>query len=82
MLSMARTKTEDKVRTAVAHVGETITEKAWTVGRDKKAEARKRWLWGLLQAGIGAGFTVFARRGASRAWTVVTGEQPPPAQKR
>ena len=46
-------KTEEKVRTAIARVGEGITEKAWTVGRDKKAERKKRLLWGVVQGATG-----------------------------
>ena len=70
-------KTEEKVRTAIARVGEGISEKAWTLGRDTKAERRKRLLWGLLQGTLGAAFTRAARRVGAKAWGVLTGEQPP-----
>jgi hypothetical protein len=70
-------KTEDKVRSVVARVGEEISEKAWTVGRDAKVEKRKRVAWGILQGALGAVATIGARRIGSRAWGVLTGEQPP-----
>jgi hypothetical protein len=70
-------KTEEKVRSAIARVGEGISEKAWTLGRDPKTEKRKRIAWGLLQGSLGAVATLGARRLGSRAWGVLTGEQPP-----
>jgi hypothetical protein len=70
-------KSDQKVRAAIARVGDGISEKAWTLGRDKKAERRKRLLWGLLQGAVGAAFTLAARRLGARAWGVLTGEQPP-----
>ena len=70
-------KTEEKVRSAIARVGEGISEKAWTVGRDPKTEKRKRLAWGALQGALGALATIGARRVGSRAWGVLTGEQPP-----
>jgi hypothetical protein len=70
-------KTEEKVRSAIAHFGEGIAEMAWTVGRDAKVERRKRLLWGLLQGMVGAAFTIGARRLGAKAWRVLTGEQPP-----
>ncbi len=70
-------KTEERVRSAIAQVGEGISEKAWSVGRDKKAERKKRLAWGALQGGIAAVFTLAARRLVAKAWGVLTGEQPP-----
>jgi hypothetical protein len=70
-------KTEEKVRSGVARVGEEIVEKAWTLGRDKKAEQRKRLAWGLVQGVVGAVFTLAARRVGAKAWGILTGEQPP-----
>jgi hypothetical protein len=70
------TKTEP-VRRAVARVGEGIQQKAWTVGRDKRAEQKKRLAWLGLSAGLGAVATLLARRLASKAWRVATGEEPP-----
>jgi hypothetical protein len=70
-------KTEQKVRSAIARVGDGISEKAWSVGRDAKAERRKRLAWGALQGAIGAAFTIAARRIGAKAWGVLTGERPP-----
>jgi hypothetical protein len=70
-------KTEDRVRSAIARAGEELAEKAWTVGRDAKAEKRKRLAWGIVQGAIGAVFTLGARRLGAKAWGVLTGEQPP-----
>jgi hypothetical protein len=70
-------KTEDKVRSAIARAGEELAEKAWTVGRDRKAEQRKRFVWGLVQGVVGAVFTIGARRAGAKAWGVLTGERPP-----
>jgi hypothetical protein len=69
--------TEEKVRSAIARLGEELSEKAWTVGRDAKVEKRKRIAWGILQGALGAVATMGARRVVSRAWGVLTGEQPP-----
>jgi hypothetical protein len=70
-------KTEDKVRSAIARVGEELAEKAWTVGRDPKAERKKRIAWGVLQGAIGAAATLGARRLGAKAWGILTGETPP-----
>ena len=70
-------KLEDRVRSAIATVGEEITERAWTVGRDPKTERRKRVQWAILQGAIGAAFTLGARRIGAKLWGVLTGEQPP-----
>jgi hypothetical protein len=70
-------KAEERVRSAVARVGGAIVEKAWTVGRDPKAERRKRLLWGVVQGAVAAVFTLAARRLVAKVWGVLTGEQPP-----
>lgn len=70
-------KTEQKVRTAIARVGEGLSEKAWTVGRDPKVERKKRLAWGVLQGALGAVATLGARRIVAHLWGVLTGERPP-----
>ena len=65
------------IRSGIARVGEEIAEKAWTVGRDPKAERKKRLAWGALQGAIGAVFTLGARRIGAKTWGVLTGERPP-----
>jgi hypothetical protein len=75
-------KTQEKVRSAVARVGEELTEKAWTVGRDPKTERKERLAWGVLQASMTAVATLAARRVGFRLWGILTGESPPlPGQK-
>jgi hypothetical protein len=70
-------KLEERVRGAIATVGEEIAEKAWKTGRDRGAERRKRIAWGVLQGAVGAVFTLAARRVGARVWGVLTGEEPP-----
>jgi hypothetical protein len=70
-------KTQEKLRGAVARVGEELTEKAWTVGRDPKVERKKRLAWGALQAGFSALTMLAARRVGVRLWGILTGERPP-----
>ena len=65
------------IRGGIARVGEGIAEKAWTLGRNEKAERKKRIVWGILQGAIGAVFTLGARRAGAKAWGVLTGERPP-----
>lgn len=67
----------DAIRSGIARLGEEIAEKAWTVGRDDRAERRKRIVWGVVQGSVGAVFTLAARRVGAKAWGVLTGERPP-----
>jgi hypothetical protein len=62
----------DNARAAVARVGEELVERAWTVGRDAEAEARKQRAWRLVQAATGAAFTLLARRAAAGLHDAVT----------
>jgi hypothetical protein len=75
-------KTEERLRGAVARVGEALAEKAWTVGRDTREELRKRRRWTLLQGVVAAAFTLAARKAAARTWGVLTGERPPNERKK
>lgn len=68
----------DRVRSGVARVGEELVERAWSLGRDARAEARKRQAWGLLQTATAAAFAVLSRRAAAGVWTAMTGERRPP----
>jgi hypothetical protein len=70
-------KTEQKVRAVIARAGEGLSEKAWTIGRDPKAERKKRLAWGVLQGALGAIATLGARRVVAHLWGVLTGERPP-----
>jgi hypothetical protein len=75
--SAVAVKLEDRVRRSIARVGEEISEKAWTIGRDPAAERRKRLQWTVLQGAVGALFTLGARRLGTKVWGVLAGEQPP-----
>jgi hypothetical protein len=44
---------------------------------DPKERQRKERLWRVLYGVLGAVTTLLARRFATKAWTVLTGEQPP-----
>lgn len=48
---------------------------------DPKKQARKERLWTVLAGVFGAVATMAARRVTTKAWVVLTGEAPPPAQK-
>jgi len=48
---------------------------------DPKKQARKERMWAILAGAFGAVATMGARRAATKIWTVLTGEPPPPAQK-
>ena len=41
----------------------------------------RKLVWSALYGGIGALATIASRRGASRVWRSVTGEDPPSAKK-
>jgi hypothetical protein len=70
-------RTSSQARSAIASGGEKLSELAWTVGRDRRKEARLQRRWSLLQIALGAAFALLARRLAERAWVVMTGEEPP-----
>jgi hypothetical protein len=54
----------------------------WTTLRtDPKKQARKERMWSILNGSLAAGTTVAARLVATKLWTRLTGEPPPPAQK-
>ncbi len=67
----------DRVRLGVARIGGELAERAWTVGRDARAEARKERAWKALEAASGAAFTLLARRAAAGAWEALAGADPP-----
>jgi hypothetical protein len=52
----------------------------WTALRaDPKKQARKERAWLILAGALGAASTMAARQVATKVWTRVTGEPPPPA---
>jgi hypothetical protein len=44
---------------------------------DPKARNRKERRWRVLYGAFGIVTTLFARRAATKAWTILTGERPP-----
>jgi hypothetical protein len=48
---------------------------------DPKKQARKERMWAILAGALGAVATMGARQAATKIWTRLTGEPPPPAQK-
>ena len=50
--------------------------------RDPKKEARKERAWTIFAGALGAAAAMGARKAAARVWTVLTGEVPPPQQRR
>ena len=48
-----------------------------TLLRDPKQQAKKERRWRALYTITGVVFTIAARRLAIRAWSILTGEQPP-----
>jgi hypothetical protein len=54
----------------------------WTALRtDPKKQKRKEQAWSILTGALAAATTVVARQTATKLWTRLTGEPPPPAQK-
>jgi hypothetical protein len=44
---------------------------------DPKERKRKERMWAALYGGLALGFTLIGRRLAVKAWSILTGEQPP-----
>lgn len=63
-------------------LGQDIKQLWVAVTADPKKQARKRRAWTLVSGILSAAATLLARRGASRAWAILTGEQPPAARTR
>jgi hypothetical protein len=56
-------------------------EELWrALTRDPKVERRKERGWTLLVGVLGAASTMASRRLVTKAWTILTGEQPPTAR--
>jgi hypothetical protein len=63
-------------------LGQDVKQLWVAVTTDPKKQARKQRAWTLVSGILGAAATIAARRGASRAWAILTGEQPPAARRR
>jgi hypothetical protein len=50
--------------------------------RDPKKEARKERAWTIFAGAVGATAALGAHKVAAKLWSVLTGELPPPQQRR
>ncbi len=71
----------DIVAEQLAELRQDLRELWVAVTADPKKQARKERLWSILAGVLAAVATIGARRIATKAWAVLTGEPPPPAQK-
>jgi len=58
-------------------LGQDLKQLWVAVTADPKKQVRKQRAWSVVSSILGAAATMIARRSASRAWAVLTGEQPP-----
>ena len=58
-------------------LGQDLKQLWVAVTADPKRQVRKQRAWSIVSGILGVAATMVARRGASRAWAVLTGEQPP-----
>lgn len=63
-------------------LGQDIKQLWVVVTADPKKQARKQRVWTLVSGILSAAAAILARRGASRAWAILTGEQAPAARTR
>ncbi len=61
-------------------LGQDLKQLWVAVTADPKKQVRKQRAWSVVSGILGAAATMIARRWASRAWAVLTGEQPPARQ--
>jgi hypothetical protein len=66
-----------QAREALAEDLRALAEDLKAFVEDPKKRARKEQQWRLLYGVIALGATVASRRIATRAWKILTGEQPP-----
>jgi hypothetical protein len=66
-----------QVREAIAEDLRSLADDLMALVEDPKKRARKEQQWRLLNGAVTLGFTVLSRRLATRAWAILTGEQPP-----
>lgn len=63
-------------------LGEDLKRLWVVVTADPKKQVRKQRAWSVVSSILGAAATMMARRWASRAWALLTGEQPPGPQRK
>jgi hypothetical protein len=66
-----------EARAALADDLRTLADDLKALVEDPKERKKKERLWRLLYGGVALGFTVVSRRLVTRAWAILTGEQPP-----
>jgi hypothetical protein len=66
-----------EAREAVAEDLRALADDLKAFVQDPKERARKERRWRALYGAVALAFTLVGRRAAARAWSVLTGEQPP-----
>ena len=66
-----------QVRESIAADLRTLADDLMALVEDPKKRARRERQWRLLYGATTLGFTLLSRRLATRAWAVLTGEEPP-----
>jgi uncharacterized protein DUF4235 len=64
----------------LSKLGEDLRDLWVALSADPKKQARKERAWSIFAGALGAAATMVARRATSKAWSVLTGEQPPRPQ--
>jgi hypothetical protein len=71
----------DVVAEQLAEIRQDLRDLWTALSTDPKKQKRKEQAWSLLTGALAAGTTIAARQAATKLWTRLTGEPPPPAQK-
>src|SRR5437588_5347689 len=66
-----------QTREAVAEDLRALADDLKAFVQDPKQRARKERGWRVLYGVLALGFTIVSRRVATKAWAILTGEQPP-----
>ncbi|MBA3718628.1 MAG: DUF4235 domain-containing protein [Actinobacteria bacterium] len=74
-------KKSDVVEEQLAELRQDLRDLWLALRKDPKKQARKERMWSILAGALGAAATIGARMAATKIWTRLTGEPPPPAQK-
>jgi|SRR5262245_3832664 len=67
-----------EIRDAVAEDLRALADDIRRALEDPKKRKRKERAWALLEGALVLGFTLAARQLAMKAWSLLTGERPPP----
>jgi hypothetical protein len=74
-------KKRDVVEEQLVELKQDLRDLWVALTKDPKKQARKERLWALVYGASGAVAAMAARRAATKAWAILTGEPPPPAMK-